>query len=123
MDEHKDHLKKVFQVLLDNQLMVKSSKCTFGQTQVEYLGHIILDTDMSDSSIIQVMKDSLTPKSTKALRGFLGLTGYYRKFFQYYVIIAKPLTFLTKKSLCIWNKEDEITFDKFKEAMMVSPIH
>ena len=39
--EHLKHLEQVLEVLQDNQLYLKQSKCSFAQTQLEYLGHII----------------------------------------------------------------------------------
>lgn len=38
---HTTHLAQVFQVLQENQLKVKLSKCSFAQPNVNYLGHII----------------------------------------------------------------------------------
>ena len=42
LDEHVSHLKLVLEVLLQNQLFSKMSKCVFGCQEVEYLGHLIL---------------------------------------------------------------------------------
>ena len=40
-DEHLRHLKEVLEVLRSHTLHVKLKKCSFGQTKVHYLGHII----------------------------------------------------------------------------------
>jgi hypothetical protein len=85
----------VFVVLRDHQLFIKFKKCAFAQQQIDYLGHIISVNGVStDPSKISAMVDWSTPKTFTDLRGFLGLTGYYKKFVKNYEILAKPLTSL-----------------------------
>lgn len=80
MEEHKEHLVVVLQTLQQQQLYVNYKKCTFGQKEVAYLGHVISAHEVAvDVEKIQAMVDWPEPNNVKELRGFLGLTGYYRK--------------------------------------------
>ncbi|XP_057720358.1 uncharacterized protein LOC130934850 [Arachis stenosperma] len=96
-EDHLHHLRLTLTVLSQHQLFAKRSKCLFGQRQVEYLGHIVgADRVKVDPSKIETIQVWPKPNSLKQLRGFLGLTGYYRKFVAKYVQIAHPLTELLK---------------------------
>jgi len=41
LEEHAEHLRKVFQRLRENKLYAKLEKCEFGVTKVDFLGHRI----------------------------------------------------------------------------------
>lgn len=41
------HLRRVFEVLQDNRLYVKQSKCKFGCKSVDYLGHVISENGIA----------------------------------------------------------------------------
>ena len=104
MPTHVLHLRSVLQILSDLKLFAKRGKCTFACYKVEYLGHIISGNGVrTDPKKIVAMLDWLIPKTMKALRGFLGLTCYYRKFIRGYGSIAAPLTDLLKKDAFEWT--------------------
>ncbi|GJU14592.1 putative mitochondrial protein [Tanacetum coccineum] len=56
------------------------------------------------------------------LNGFLGLTGYYRRFIKDYASISQPLVALTKKDAFKWNPSAELAYHKLKEAMVQAPV-
>jgi hypothetical protein len=121
--EHLIHLQKVLEILRDNQLFVRREKCQFGQDTISYLGHIISSKGVAmDHDKIYAMVQWPKPGLVKALRGFLGLTGYYRKFIQGYGSIASPLTQLLKKDGFHWTTKAEKAFSHLKQAMKTGPV-
>ena len=117
------HLQTVFQLLLQHQLFVKYSKCAFGATQIEYLGHVITKDGVAmNQGKIQSILQWPYPHSVKEVRGFLGLTGYYRRFIRNYGIIAQPITALLKTNSFVWTEEARETWDRLKQAMVTAPV-
>ncbi|GKA46857.1 putative mitochondrial protein [Tanacetum coccineum] len=99
MQSYVKHLIEVLSVMREQQLYAKASKCIFGAPQVEYLGHIISGKGVSTyPNKIQTMVDWPVPTTLKQSRGFLGLTGYYRRFVKSYASISMSLTALLKNN-------------------------
>ncbi|XP_042051252.1 uncharacterized protein LOC121796474 [Salvia splendens] len=123
LESHAQHLREVLSILHTHQFFVKLSKCTFCSSTVDYLGHLISDGKLrADPSKIEAMVDWPTPTTVKQLRGFLGLTGYYRRFIAHYAIIASPLTDLLKKDSFAWSEAATESFNRLKTAMVSAPV-
>jgi hypothetical protein len=99
------------------------SKCSFGQDSIQYLGHIISAQGVStDPEKTLAMEQWPLPTNATKLRGFLGLTGYYRKFVKNYGIISKPLTQLLTKKGFEWTPKATVAFLALKQAMVQTPV-
>lgn len=82
------------------------------------MGHVISGKGVqADPQKIEAMIKWPIHTSLKALRGFLGLTGYYRRLVKDYGKIAKPLTNLLKKGSFDWNEEATQAFNVLKSMM------
>jgi hypothetical protein len=121
--DHLTHGDQVLSLLAHHQLFLKQSKCAFGASEVEYLGHLVgKDGVRVDPKKIEAMQDWPHPKTLKRLRGFLGLTGYYFKFVKNHGKIAAPLTTLLKKNSFTWTPATDQAFQTLKMAMCTTPV-
>jgi hypothetical protein len=87
------------------------------------LGHLVGKAGVRvDPKKIEAIKDWPHPKTLKSLRGFLGLTGYYRKFVKNYGKIVTPFTALLKNNSFTWTPTVAQGFQTLKMAMCTTPV-
>ncbi|GJY81689.1 putative reverse transcriptase domain-containing protein [Tanacetum coccineum] len=93
-EEHLEHLRLVLEFLKKEKLYAKFSKCEFWLREVQFLGHVIN-----------------------------GLAGYYRRFIENFIKIAKSLTILTQKCKTFdWGEEQELAFQTLKDKLCNAPV-
>ncbi|XP_061344472.1 uncharacterized protein LOC133290409 [Gastrolobium bilobum] len=123
MEDHYNHLVLTLTCLQENLFMVKLSKCGFALAEVEYLGHLVSGEGVkAEPKKIDAMRQWPQPKTIKQLRGFIGLTGYYRRFIRNYVALASPLTDMLKKDSFFWTDEAAKAFEVLKDVMSGTPV-
>ncbi|KAJ0436024.1 putative nucleotidyltransferase, Ribonuclease H [Helianthus annuus] len=122
LDDHLHHLSTVLEVLATNKLFAKLSKCCFGVSKVNYLGHVISSSGVAvDFSKVQAVLDWPTPKNAKGVRGFLGLAGYYRKFIPHFGTMAAPLHKLVGNTPFTWDSVTDSAFKQLKRSLTNTP--
>lgn len=89
-----------------------------------YLGHIVSPDGIApDDDKISAVRDFPRPHNVKAVRSFLGLANYYRRFVKEFAKIAAPLNQLPRKDhKFVWTDACETTFKALKEALTNAPI-
>lgn len=110
-------------ILQQHQLYACFSKCSFGVTEIEYLGHTLSGQGVAmDTTKLDAIRTWPLPTNLKQLHGFLGLLGYYCRFVKSYVQLAVPLTNLLKQDSFKWTTATTTTFSNLKEALMIAHV-
>nr|GEY22431.1 reverse transcriptase domain-containing protein [Tanacetum cinerariifolium] len=122
--EHKEHLKAILELLKKEELYAKFSKYEFWIPKVQFLDHVIDSQGIHvDPTKIVSIKDWASPKTPIEMRQFLGLVGYYRRFIEGFLKIAKTMTKLTQKGGKFdWVEKQEATFQLLKKKLCSTPI-
>nr|KYP38538.1 Retrovirus-related Pol polyprotein from transposon 297 family [Cajanus cajan] len=122
MEDHISHLTLVLDTLRTHKLFANLSKCEFCQESINYLGHVVSAQGVQvDTQKIDAVINWPLPQNITQLRGFLGLTGYYRHFVKGYASIAWPLTDMLKHNSFHWTPTSEQAFLHLKEALTTTP--
>ena len=124
VEEHKDHLRVLFQRLSSAGLTLRGKKCHIGMTKVTYLGHQFSAAGMEpDDQKVAAVQEWETPKNVSDLKSFLGLASYYRRYISNFADIAAPLHHLTEKGVpFVWDADCQSAFDLLKARLTQAPV-
>lgn len=126
---HLQQLENVLQKLWQHGLKLRLDKCKLFHRQVKFLGHLVDQQGVRpDPEKIQAVQNWPVPSTTRQVRAFLGLAGYYRRFVPGFARLARPLNALlvgtsSRSSMQIqWSAECQEAFDSLKCALTEPPI-
>ena len=122
--EHLLTLREVFSRLKQANLTVNLAKCEFGKAQVTFLGHVVgLGQVAPVTAKVEDMKRFPPPANQRAVRRFLGMVGYYRKFCPNFATVAAPITALLRKGHKFqWTQDCMDAFQLLKTMLCSSPV-
>jgi hypothetical protein len=123
----------VLQRLQLKNVSANPSKCQFGLTEAEFLGHLISGEGMGMSKEkIQTVLDTQQPHTVTEMRHFLGLCNYFRDHIDHHSDITRPLWQLTldkskpggkaKQAPLIWTPEALNAFKLINERIANLPM-
>ena len=124
IESHKDHLRQVLLCLQKAGLTLRGKKCCIGVSKVSYLGHIFSASGIQpDPNKVHAVQAWPIPTDVTALRQFLGLASYYRRYVQNFADIAAPLYALTQKGVLFhWTPAHYEVFGHLKSVLTQAPI-
>ncbi|GJW14470.1 putative reverse transcriptase domain-containing protein [Tanacetum coccineum] len=118
------HLRIILELLKEEKLYAKFSKCDFWLGSVQLLGHVIDHSGVHvDLAKNEAIKSWAAPTTPTEVRQFLRLASYYRSFIEGFSLISKPLTKLSQKNKKYeWGSEEEEAFQTLKQRLYSAPI-
>ena len=106
-EQHVEHVKAVLDLLKEVEFQINLCKSKFFCTEIEFLGMIVKEGQVSVSKEkVQKIADLEPPNTVKMLRSFLGMTSYYRKYVKNYARIVQPMVELTRhETELVWTSK------------------
>ena len=123
-DEHDERLDRVMKTILESGLKLNKEKCTFGQSQINFLGHTISDKGVKvHKEKVRAVQDMDRPTNTTELRQVMGMINYLGRYLPNLSEVAKPLTDLLKSDQTwLWGPTQEDALRNLKDMVSNSPV-
>lgn len=123
-NQHLGDLQEVFARLRANGLQLQPEKCMFCRSELKYLGHVINRRGIqTDPEKVEAVMNIPSPGNPRAVRSFLGMASWYRRFIPGFAQIAAPLNETLKKEVKFaWGERQETAFAALKNALTSAPI-
>lgn len=123
LQEHREVVREVLQILMDNKLCLKPEKCEFEKEEIEYLGMLIQrGRIVMDPKKVEAIAHWPVPQNKHDLQQFLGFVNFYRRFIRNYAQIASPLHRLTGLAPWSWSPKEQHAFESLKLAATSAPV-
>ena len=124
LETHRRHVRKILNILKENNVFCKPEKCKFEVEEVEYLGFVISPAGISmDKGKLTAVSDWPIPRKLRDVQSFLGFPNFYRRFIYEYSKLVAPLTRLTGKDIPFsWDVAQQEAFAKLKFSFTTAPI-
>ena len=91
-EQHERDIRQLFSALRRHGLVLNAGKCTFGVSEIEFLGHSAARGIAPLPAKVEAVQRFEQPKSVKSLQCFLGLINFYRRFLPGIAATLQPLT-------------------------------
>ena len=124
--EHIKALRELLRRLLAAGMTISSTKCLFGVTTVDFLGHRLEEglIGLHEDNVTKI-RDAPRPTTKKQVRSFMDLAGYYRDFIPNFAALAAPLSDLTRKgqpNKVEWGEAQEKGYQSIKALLTKEPV-
>ncbi len=119
VQDHLANVDSVLQKLHSAGLRLNKDKCSFMQSSIEYLGHVIDSQGLHPTEQkIRAIKNAPKPTNISQLRSFLGIINYYNRFLPNLSARLTPLyALLSTQNKWHWGLEQDTAFQLAKEAL------
>lgn len=117
--DHLTNLEATFKACRDKNLKINPEKCNFFRSEVLFLGHVCSTNGVTpDPSKYDTIENYPIPHDGDAIRRFVAMANYYRKFIPQFALISAPLNRLTKKNAIFeWSPLCNDAFNKIKKCL------
>jgi hypothetical protein len=121
---HVVELAAVLERLAGAGLSLKSSKCSFATTKMEYLGHDLTPDGIQPTDrLVTAVKEFPVPTNEAEVKQFVALAGYYRRCMPGFGTKLAPLTRLLRKSAdWEWGEAQDAAFSWAKTQLSKKPV-